>query len=341
MRRKLIDFILILFFIGTLVTTARAQEKIIHVDSGISALYSVVWVGVSAGIFKKNGLDIEILSGQSTTTALQSILSGEAPIGNADTLGVLVANEKGADFVTFMNYQRTMPYELFVRKEIKTPQELKGKLMGITRFGGTIDHMSRVVLEKLELDPNKDVTFIQGGSAADRAKAMINNSIQAGLFSTPEPVILAKEPSVKRLLKLSDLGVVYPFYSGVTTRKYLKEHRDVIRFFVKGYLESLKFYATHKKESMEIISKRLRTKDEEALEHIHKTTLEVSYMKPYIPKDVNIIYKFAELQTKKPITVKWEETYDNSFVRELDESGFINKLFEGVTNVVREPAPHN
>jgi hypothetical protein len=88
---------------------------------------------------------------------------------------------------------------------------------------------------------------------------------------------------------------------------------------------------------MEIISRRLRIQDKELVEYIHKTTSENSYMKPYVPRDAEIVYEFAQVEAKKPITVKWEDTYDNSFVKELDSSGFIDKLFQGVTNVIREP----
>jgi hypothetical protein len=91
---------------------------------------------------------------------------------------------------------------------------------------------------------------------------------------------------------------------------------------------------------MDIIAKRLRLQDKELVEYVHKTTVENSYMKPYVPRDAEIIYDFAQLEFKKPITVKWDDTYDNGFVRELDASGFIDKLFQGVTNVIREPAPY-
>ena len=94
---------------------------------------------------------------------------------------------------------------------------------------------------------------------------------------------------------------------------------------------------TSKQESMEIIAKWLRVTDNELA---YKTTIENSYTKPYAPRDAEIIYEFAQLESKKPIMVKWEDTYDNSFVKELDASGFIDKLFQGLTNVIREPVPY-
>ena len=63
-------------------------------------------------------------------------------------------------------------------------------------------------------------------------------------------------------------------------------------------------------------------------------------MKPYVPRGAELIYEFAQVEAKKPITVKWEDTHDNSFVRELDAAGFIDKLFQGVTNVIREPVAY-
>ena len=319
---------------------APTLDKIKYVDSGRVATYSVLWVGVDAGIFKENGLDVDVITAQSTAPAIQSILSGEAQMGNADTVGALTANQKGADLVTVMSYQKTVLYDLFVRKEIQTAQDLKGKKIAISRFGGTAENMSRVMMSKLGLDPDKDITFIQVGGGPERAAALLNNSVQADIASPPEPVVLAKEPSLRRLTGLADLGVVYPYFSFITTRKYLNEHRDVFKRFVKAYLESLKYYATHKKESIDIMSKWLNNNNQEELNYVYQSNTDESYIKPYITSDPAMFYEFAQRDIKAPITVKWDETYDNSFVKELDESGFIDKLFDGVNNVLREVPTH-
>jgi NitT/TauT family transport system substrate-binding protein len=338
--------LLMLSFVMTVIATgqhsnAATLEKITHVDCGLVPSFSVVWVGVDAGIFKKNGLDINTVTAQSTASCIQSMLAGDAQLGNPETVAGLIANQNGANFVNIMNYQKTILYEMFVRSEIKSAQDLKGKKMGINRFGATAEAMSRIMLKNLGLDPHKDMSFIQVGGGQERALALMNNAVQASLFSPPEPVKLVKEPSLRRFATLSEQNVVYPYLNLVTTQKYLKERPDVVRSFVRGYLESLKFYATADQEAKEIISARLRLKDKESVDYVHKTTAENSYMKPYVPKDAAILYEFAQLQLKKPITVKWNDTYDNSFVKELDSSGFIDKLFQGVTNVIREPVPHN
>src|SRR4029078_10733160 len=122
-----------------------ALEKIIHVDCGLVPSFSVVWVGVDAGIFKKNGLDVSIFTAQSTVPCIQSMLAGEAQVGNPETVAGLIANQNGANFVNLMNYQKTILFEMFVRSEIKTGQDLKGKKIGINRFGGTRESMSRRV----------------------------------------------------------------------------------------------------------------------------------------------------------------------------------------------------
>jgi len=332
------------YFITALVfgvfAEAGALEKITHVDCGLVPSFSVVWVGVDAGIFKKNGLDVNILTAQSTVPCIQAMLAGEAQLGNPETVAGLIANQNGANFVNLMNYQKTILFEMFVRSEIKTPQDLKGKKMGINRFGATAESMSRIMLKNLGLDPHKDMSFVQVGGGQERALALMNNVVQASLFSPPEPVKLAKEPSLRMFAKLSDQGVVYPYLNLVTTRRYLKERPEILRSFVRGYLEALKFYATSKQESTDIISKWLRIKDRELAEYVQKTTSENSYMKPYVPRDAEIIYEFAQVELKKPITVKWDDTYDNGFVKELDAAGFIDKLFQGVANVIRDPVSY-
>ena len=96
-------------------------------DCGLVPSFSVVWVGVDAGIFKKNGLDVNILTAQSTVPCIQAMLAGEAQVGNPETVAGLIANQNGANLVNIMNYQKTILFEMFVRSEIKTPQDLKGK----------------------------------------------------------------------------------------------------------------------------------------------------------------------------------------------------------------------
>ena len=250
MRHQLRQFLSICFIaaviVGVQVSKASALEKITHVDCGLVPSFSVVWVGVDAGIFKKNGLDVNTVTAQSTAACVQSMLAGEAQVGNPETVAGLIANQNGASFVNIMNYQKTILYEMFVRSEIKSAQDLKGKKMGINRFGATAEAMSRIMLKNLGLDPHKDMSFIQVGGGQERALALMNNAVQASLFSPPEPVKLAKEPSLRRFATLSDQNVEYPYLNLVTTRNYLKDRRDIIRNFVRGYLESLKFYATSK-----------------------------------------------------------------------------------------------
>ena len=340
LKQALIIGIGVWLSVGLLHSKTNALEKITHVDCGLVPSFSVVWVGVDAGIFRKNGLDVNILTAQSTVPCIQAMLAGEAQVGNPETVAGLIANQNGANLVNIMNYQKTILFEMFVRSEIKTPQDLKGKKMGINRFGATAESMSRIMLKNLGLDPYKDMTFVQVGGGPDRTLALMNNVVQASLFSPPEPVKLAKEPTLRLLAKLSDQGVVYPYLNLVTSRKYLKDRPDIIRSFVKGYIESLKFYATSKTESADIIAKWLRIKDKELVDYVLKTTTENSYMKPYVPRDAELIYEFAQVEAKKPITVKWEDVYDNTFVKELDASGFIDKLFQGVTNVIREPVAY-
>src|SRR4051794_36127733 len=154
------------------------------------------------------------------------MLSGEAQLGNPETVAGLIANQNGAGFVNIMNYQKTILYEMFVRSEIKSPQELKGKKMGINRFGATAEAMSRIMLKNLGLDPHKDMSFIQVGGGQGRGWAFLTSGVQPWFFPRPGPVTRMNEPLLRRLTTLSDQNVVDPYLNLVTTRTYLKDHRD-------------------------------------------------------------------------------------------------------------------
>jgi ABC-type nitrate/sulfonate/bicarbonate transport system substrate-binding protein len=111
MARKSIHVLLIFVLslaVGLLGAKASALEQITHADCGLVPSFSVVWVGVDAGIFKKNGLDVTISTAQSTVPCIQSMLAGEAQLGNPETVAGLIANQNGANFVNLMNYQKTI-----------------------------------------------------------------------------------------------------------------------------------------------------------------------------------------------------------------------------------------
>lgn len=124
MGRKSIHVLLIFVLsvaVGLLGAKASALEQITHADCGLVPSFSVVWVGVDGGIFKKNGLDVTISTAQSTVPCIQSMLAGEAQLGNPETVAGLIANQNGANFVNLMNYQKTIPF-----RDVRTQRNQNG-----------------------------------------------------------------------------------------------------------------------------------------------------------------------------------------------------------------------
>ncbi|MDZ4345600.1 MAG: ABC transporter substrate-binding protein, partial [Candidatus Binatia bacterium] len=142
-----------------------AQERIKLDYSSVDASNAVWYTAQEVGLFKKNGLDSELIFIPSTTTAVASIIAGDIPIGNASGGGVASAVVGGANLVIVGCMLNTLPYELVVQESIKSAEDLRGKNIGISRIGSASDVAARVLIKELGLEPVKDVPILQVGGA--------------------------------------------------------------------------------------------------------------------------------------------------------------------------------
>ena len=169
--------------IASFATESVAQEKIKLDYSSVDASNAVWYTAQELGLFKKNGLDSELIFIPSTTTAVASIIAGEIEVGNASGGGVASAAAGGANLVMVACMLNTLPYELVVQESIKTAEDLKGKSIGISRIGSASDIAARVLIKGLGLEPVKDVPILQ---VAARQKGLVPFGV-AGSQAFPPP----------------------------------------------------------------------------------------------------------------------------------------------------------
>ncbi|MBM4296577.1 MAG: ABC transporter substrate-binding protein, partial [Deltaproteobacteria bacterium] len=150
---------------------AAAQEKVRLSHSALETSNGVWFIAQELGLYKKHGLDTELLFIPSTTTSLTSLLAGDVHAANVSGGAIASAVLAGAQTMIVACYLNSLPYELVVNEAIKSPEELKGKSIGISRLGSASDVAARALLRGLGLEPDKQVLIMQTGGSSERAAA--------------------------------------------------------------------------------------------------------------------------------------------------------------------------
>jgi len=314
------------------VSSPEAQDKPLKkIRWGVTAMSAsnwIPWIAKDAKIYEKNGLDVELvlLRGSGQTSA--AIVSGSIFGAPVTTPTVMLADLGGADLVTVAHTVPGVQTKLLVRPEIKKPEDLKGKKIGISSLGSLGDFLERYIMRKHGLEPVRDVILLSVGGPPEVLQALMSGVIDGGDLSYP--VSAAAEKQGFKVLWDARKEVVYPSMSVVTRRKNIQDDRDTVMRMVKSHIEGIAYFKTHKDFSLKVLSKYLKLTDRELLEGSYEIYKEDFISVPYpIMHGLEATYDYVaqtrpEIRSRKP-----EEFMDPSFIAELDKSGFIKKLYEG------------
>jgi NitT/TauT family transport system substrate-binding protein len=332
MKRKNL-LALALSSLGLLVAYANChgQERLKTVYSSADATNFVWFAALDAGFYKKHGLDVELVFIPSSTTAVSSVIAGDIPIGNNSGGTVASAVVGGANLVLTACYINTLPYELVVQESIKSAEDLRGKSIGISRVGSASDSAARALVKGLGLEPVKDVPILQVGGTAERAAAFRGGRI-VGFPSPPGVIHLAQGMPHRVLISMADFQKRYefPFICSSTTRNFLTTRRDTVRRLTMALIEATQFLKTHKDESKKLIGKYSRQTNPRYLEDSYNAMAKLHDRVPLVTRaGTEEQIKDALALSRKPgASLKFEDMVDESVVRELDKSGFIDKIYK-------------
>jgi NitT/TauT family transport system substrate-binding protein len=296
--------------------------------SAISGDALPAWIAKDAGIFEKNGLDVQLVFFTGGTTAVMALVSADTPI-IAQLAGAAVINSvmAGSDAALIVGGVTSLNYYLMGRPEIKTAEQLKGGSVAISRFGSSSDFIARYALQKVGLTPGKDVTIVQIGSTTARVDAALTGRVQATVVNPPASII-AQKRGMTMLADLPKLGLVYQHTSVATTRKYIREHPEIVRRYVKSQVDAVHRIYTDKEASLRAFARFIgRTVERDVLEKTWENLLSESVLprKQYPSLEGIKTILATELKGKPG---KPEDFVDSSFIRELDQSGYIDGLYK-------------
>ena len=327
-NRRLISAVLF-FLIGGWPLTAPSQDKIKIAYSSTDTLNQIWTIPQEIGLYKKNGLDVELVYIGSTTVGISAIMAQDIQVGNAAGSGVANANVRGADTVSVGCTINVLAYELVVLDSVKTAEDLKGKSIGISRFGSVSDVAARELLKGLGLRPMDDVKILQVGGAAERA-AGFSRGVIAGFPSPPGNVHLIPGGLPHRILaNLSDLKKPYPlpFICAVTTKSYLAKNRSVVRRVMMSLIEASHYFKTNKEGAQKVVAKYLRGANKAYLDSSYESTAKILERVPYTTREGMKIQLDEALKQAPGSKVTVDNLIDDSIVRELEKDGFIDRVY--------------
>jgi NitT/TauT family transport system substrate-binding protein len=309
---------------------APAQAQLTKLNVAYSAISGdalPAWIAKDAGIFEKNGLDVQLVFFTGGTTAVMALVSADTPIAQLAGAAVINSVMAGSDAALIVGGVTSLNYYLMGRPEIKTAEQLKGGSVAISRFGSSSDFIARYALQKVGLTPGKDVTIVQIGSTTARVDAALTGRVQATVVNPPASII-AQKRGMTMLADLPKLGLVYQHTSVATTRKYIREHPEIVRRYVKSQVDAVHRIYTDKEASLRAFARFIgRTVERDVLEKTWENLLSESVLprKQYPSLEGIKTILATELKGKPG---KPEDFVDSSFIRELDQSGYIDGLYK-------------
>jgi len=322
MRRTLARLGFVMLLACWLSSSAQAQlVKLKAAYSSESSWSLATWVAYDAELFKKYGLDVDLVLIRSAATITAALIAGETPMIQLGGNGTIQAALQGADTVNVQTLVPIIPQSLVVSADIKSTEDLKGKRLGVSRFGALSDLVIRHYLRKFGLDPAKDVTIVQVGGIPELLAAMKAGAISGGSLSPPV-LTAAKKAGFRELGDFESLDYKYPAVAIATTRSFIQRQRSTALNFLRAEIEGIHAIRTQKNFAMNVLKKYMRISDPDIIEEGYRYALRFIQPRP-LP---TVEETRAVLEELKRPDAKPENFIDLSLMQELDREKFFGKF---------------
>jgi ABC-type nitrate/sulfonate/bicarbonate transport systems, periplasmic components len=307
---------------------AHAADKIRIGYSGVTVSNAMLWVTDEGKLFHKNGIDPQILYLR-TTLGQTAMIAGEVDMCVYSGSLLSSARLQGADVVMVTSFLDKPLYRLVVRPEIKTVADLKGKRLGITGFGTVTDSMTRLLVGKLGLDPDKDVSYIQVGDVPILLASLTAGKTIDGAIIQPPYYLKALASGMRVLVNMQEMDIPVQQTGLNTTDKFISKNPDLVRRVVKSLIEGIHLMRTDPTVAKRALSRRMQIKDEKEIDDTYLLLKSFVPIKPYPTLD-GFKTIFDDLSKRVPAakTANPKEFVNTRFIEELDRSGYIDSLYK-------------
>jgi len=311
---------------------AIGQEKLRLGLSSIGATNGSIWAAEEKGLFRKHGVDVEVIFiGGGGARVVSSLLAGDIHFSVGGGEGSIRSQMRGAETVIASSTLTKGLQRILAKPEIKSYQDLKGRKIGITQFGSAAHLVLALMLKKWNMRPDQ-VQTLQVGSSPALLASLEKGGIDAAVLTLPT-FFLAEDKGYRVVGDPMTMDIYYLQNTLESTRSFLRKNRDQALKFMRGYIEGIAYFKKNKKESLDIMGRKLRIQSSQERDVRY---LEMSYNLmtaaysdvpyPSLRAVQSIVDKIAEEDPK----VKEREVrsfVDDTLVKELEDSGFIKSLY--------------
>jgi len=325
MAMRGLSVLALLALLGWMAPGAQAADKLVADYGGHAGFQSAVWVAKDLKIFDKNGLDVEVIMITGSARSVAALIGGSTQFATGSATGPLAAAIKGSDIKILAASYNKFPYAFVVKPDIRTPKDLRGKKVNILNYGGSNDLALQLALKEWGMKLS-DVQVIVGGDAPTRMGSLMAGRTDATILSPPHLTIAVKA-GYRVLADMGDMSANFPQSTLNVKGSFLKESRDVVKRFLRSYVEAIHVIKTQRDKSMNIFAKRMRIDDPETV----RTTYEYFAPRFSFPPRVDMAgvrdtLNFYAEQNPDFRNHRAEEFVDSSLMDELQKEGFFKKL---------------
>jgi len=326
MKNRMLSAVSALLFALTIgaARSARAGTYIAYISDSTSSSV-IYWLAKEMGIYKKHGLDLELIYINGSVRGIQSMIAGD--LGYSGAVGPAVINAKlaGADIAIIQSQMNTLPYFIVGNPNIKSPEQLKGRSAAVHIPGTSADFALRMALAKVGVG-YKDIKAVTVGGGPARLAATITGQMDFTVVTEGEK-IQAEKAGLKTIIDMAKLKVPFQFNCSVTTRKRIRENPDEVRRVVLAMTESVHFFKTHKEESIKVMQKYTRGLGRDVLDGAYAANAELLADDGYPTLEgLKQTLEIQALTDPRAAKAKVEDFVELRFVDEVRKSGSVEKL---------------
>ena len=309
----------VLAFVFALPHASLAQTKMTIAYSSLGPMATGVWMAKDSGAFDKYGIQADVIFISSGPVVVQALIGGDLQGGSGATNAVINAILNGAPIIGVAATANRPYHRLFVQPEINRLEDLKGKTLGVTRFGSITDNLTRILLRKSGLEGTVNVRQM-GGTI--EVSAAFQNRVIAGAVTSD---LRVSPPSQAKILtRLIDLGIPYSMNMIAVSREYLRRNPETCERMVRAYADGVAFMNRQKEQALKIIAKYARLTDPKMIEDHYNDS--VTYLDRIPKADPEAVQTILEFMGKKGIPL--DTFMDSTIIEKLTREGFFERLYK-------------
>lgn len=307
---------------------AKPLSKVVVGYGSTDGAIAPLWFAKETKLFERRGLDVRLVGMGTGSVSLRALIANDLEIASVSGSGLVQAALQGADTIILSAAIDGFVFKVFGAPEMNSPAQLRGKKLGVSRYGATSDFAVRLALKKWGLNPERDLNILQIGTTQDTVRAMQTKMLDAGVLSGTAS-LMARKAGFRELGDLAELGLHYPMAPIGTTKSYIRKNEGLVKEFMFAYIEAIRDFKRNKEAALRVLKKYTRNDDPEVLEDSYS-----NYANKYLPLPIPTADGIRTILTELSTTVPAAKSADpEQFVaykiaREIDASGFVKRLYE-------------